>query len=149
VISPERWQQNLRTPFNATEPFSKVTERFTAEELQLSINQQHGTNELCDWTATLPFTHIEGISEGEEIDLFSHVAETSTRAASYTFEVDFGPIRFDRSNYPPTKDGLRLLSTELKKIAWLHGTQLITRHTGLTLNCSRCRISSKQKKIQQ
>jgi hypothetical protein len=119
----------------------------TPEELQLSIDQR--INELCDWTATLPFTHIEGIPEGEEIDLFLHVAETSLRAAQYTFEVDFDPIRFNRSKYPPTKDGLCLLSTELKKIAWLHGTQLITRHTGLTLNCSRCRISSKQKKIQQ
>jgi hypothetical protein len=118
----------------------------TPEELQLSIDQL--INGLCDWTATLPFTHIEGISEGEEIDLFSHVAETTTKTSPYTLEVDFDPIRFDRSKYPPTKDGLWLLSTELKRIAWFHGTQLITRHTGLTFNCSRCPISSKQKKIQ-
>ena len=117
----------------------------TPEELQLSIDQL--INGLCDWTATLPFTHIEGISEGEEIDLFSHVAETTTKTSPYTLEVDFDPIRFDRSKYPPTKDGLRLLSTELKKTALFHdGTQLINRHTGLTLSCNRCHIAGSQKK---
>jgi hypothetical protein len=108
----------------------------TAEELQLSIDQR--IMELCDWTATLPFANIEGISEGEAIDLFSHVAESTTKASPYTFKVDLDPIRFDRPKYPPTKDGLGLLSKELKKIVWLHGTQLINRHSCLILICSRC-----------
>ena len=116
----------------------------TTKELQLSIDQC--IMELCDWTATLPFANIEGISKGEEIDLFLHVAESTTKANPYTFEVDFDPIRFNRSKYPPTKDGLRLLSTELNKIAWLHGTQLINRQTGFTLNCSRCSIAGSHKK---
>jgi hypothetical protein len=112
----------------AMDALTDVNPVATSEEIQHSIDQH--IMELCDWTATLPFANIEGISEGEEIDLFSqHVSETTMKASPYNFKVDLDPIRFDRSKYPPTKDGLRLLSIHLKKMAWLHGTQLINRHS--------------------
>ena len=84
--------------------------------------------DMQTWEATLPFVGIEGRDDTTPIDLFQ-----------FTNKIDCSII-FDRDIYPPNEDGRRKLMSELKRIAFQNGSNLVAASSPTTLQCCRCRV---------
>ena len=84
--------------------------------------------DMQTWEATLPFVGIEGREDDTPIDLFQ-----------FTNKFD-SSIIFDRDLYPPDVNGRVKLMAELKRIAFLNGSNLVVASKKYTLHCSRCRV---------
>ena len=92
-------------------------------------------NGMQTWEATLPFVGIEGRKDD---DPPTNLFEFKTK--------DNAPIVFDRVLYSPDENGHVKLMTDLKRIAFQNGTNLVVTSKKNSLHCFRCRAYGSHKK---
>lgn len=135
-----------RQPETTSPTPPSIDEELTNKDKSLSC-QELIDNELLNlsnWKATLHFSDIEGLEDGEKLDIFQCCADKQ-----WSYQTLSGrhlhQVAFDQQKYPPTTEGLKKLTKCLAATATLEGTQLIHRNGPFELNCHRSRRQQKSK----